>query len=89
MNLWLTVEAEERVRDPGSPSVHFGMDFSAAELLHVRAGYVAGQYDQTNGASVGVGFGLDRFDLHLAKSLTRSVVTGESQPIHVTLAATF
>ena len=89
MDLWLTVETEDRVRDPGSPSLYFGMDFSAAELLHVRAGYVAGQYDQTNGASVGVGFGLDRFDLHLAKSLTRSIVTGESQPIHVTLAATF
>ena len=89
MDLWLTIEAEDRVRDPGSPSMYLGLAFSAAELLHVRAGYVAGNYDQTNGASVGVGFGIDRFDLHLAKSLTRSIVTGESQPIHVTLGASF
>lgn len=89
MELWVTVEGEERARNPGSPSLYAGMDFSAADLFHLRAGYVAGKYDQTNGASVGVGFSVDRFDLNFAKSLTRSMVTGESQPIHVTLAATF
>ena len=70
MDLWLTVEGEERARNPGSPSLYVGMDFSAADLFYLRAGYVAGKYDQTNGASVGVGFSLDRFDLNLAKSLT-------------------
>ncbi len=89
MELWVTVEGEERTRNAGSPSLYVGMDFSAADLFYLRAGYVAGTYDQTNGASVGVGFGFDRFDLNLAKSLTRSIVTGESQPIHVTLALTF
>ena len=43
----------------------------------------------TDGASVGVGFRFDRFDLNLAKSLTRSMVTGESQPIHVTFGVQF
>ncbi len=89
MSLWVTVEGEERARNPGSPSLYAGLDFSAADLFHLRAGYVAGKYDQTNGASVGVGFSVDRFDLNFAKSLTRSMVTGESQPIHVTLAATY
>ena len=89
MDLWLTVEAEDRARNPGSPSVYVGLDYSAADLFFVRAGYVSGKYDQTNGASVGVGFSFDRFDLNLAKSLTRSIVTGESQPIHVTLGVTF
>lgn len=89
MDLWLTVEGEERARSPGSPSIYLGLDYSAADLLHVRAGYVGGKIDQTNGASVGVGFSLDRFDLNIAKSLTRSTVTGESQPIHVTLGVTF
>lgn len=89
MDLWVTVEGEERARNPGSPSLYVGMDFSAADLFHLRAGYVGGKYDQTNGASVGVGFSFDRFDLNFAKSLTRSMVTGESQPIHVTLAVTF
>lgn len=89
MDLWVTVEGEERTRNPGSPSLYVGTDFSAADLFYLRAGYVAGKYDQTNGASVGVGFSFDRFYLNLAKSLTRSMVTGESQPIHVTLAVAF
>ncbi len=89
MDLWVTVEGEDRPRDLGSPSLYVGADFSAADLFRLRAGYVAGKFDQTNGASVGVGFGFDRFELNLAKSLTRSVVTGESQPVHVTLAVAF
>ena len=89
MELWLTVEGEERARSPGSPSIYLGLDYAAADLLYVRAGYVGGTIDQTNGASVGVGFSLDRFELNLAKSLTRSMVTGETQPLHVTLAVSF
>ena len=89
MDLWVTVETEDRARDLGSPSLYMGLKFSAADLLSVRTGYVGGQLDQTDGAAVGVGFRLDRFDLNLAKSLTRSMVTGESQPIHVTLGVQF
>lgn len=89
MDLWATVEAEDRARDPGSPSVYIGLNFSAAELFFVRAGYVGGQLDQTDGATVGVGFRIGRFDLNLAQSLTRSMVSGESQPIHVALGVTF
>ena len=89
MDLWATVETEDRARDPGSPSVYVGLNFAAADLFFVRAGYVGGQLDQTDGATVGLGLRLDRFDLNLAKSLTRSMVTGESQPIHVALGVTF
>ena len=89
MDLWATVETEDRARDPGSPSVYVGLNFSAADLFFVRAGYVGGQLDQTDGATVGLGLRLDRFDLNLAKSLTRSMVTGETQPIHVALGVTF
>ncbi len=89
MDLWVTVEAEDRAREPGSPSLYLGLSYSAADLFFVRSGYVAGQLDQTDGASVGVGFRLDRFDLNLAKSLTRSLITGESQPIHVTFGVQF
>ncbi len=89
MELWLTAEAEEPWRNPGTPSLYFGMDYAAADLVSIRAGYVAGRYDQTNGASVGVGFGVERFRLNLAKSLTRSVVTGQTEPVHITLSATY
>ena len=89
MDLWATVETEDRARDPGSPSVYVGLNFSAAELIFVRAGYVGGKLDQTDGATAGLGFRIDRFELNLAKSLTRSQVTGEAQPIHVSLGVTF
>ena len=89
MDLWLAVETEERPRDPGSPSVHVGLNFSAAGVVHVRAGYVKGELDQTNGAAVGLGFRFDRFDLNLAKHLTRSLVTQRSRPVHVSLGVSF
>ncbi|NNM35364.1 MAG: hypothetical protein HKO53_19975 [Gemmatimonadetes bacterium] len=88
-NLWLTLETEDRARDLGSPSLYAGLNFSAADLFYVRAGYVGGELDQTDGAAVGVGFRFDRFDLNLAKSLTRSMITGESEPIHVTFGVVF
>lgn len=87
--LWFTVETEDRARDPGSPSLYAGLNLSAADLFHVRAGYVGGKLDQTNGASVGLGMRIDRFHLNLAKSLTRSVVTGAGQPLHVTFGVGF
>ena len=87
--LWLTLETEDRARDPGSPSLYTGLNLSAADLFYVRAGYVGGKLDQTNGASVGLGFRIDRFYLNLAKSLTRSAVTGASQPLHVTFGVAF
>ena len=88
-NLWMSLETEDRAKDLGSPSLYAGLNFAAADLFYVRAGYVGGELDQTDGAAVGVGFRFDRFDLNLAKSLTRSTVTGESEPIHVTFGVVF
>lgn len=89
MELWLSLEAEDRPRNPGSPSWYLGLDYSAGNLVHVRAGYVGGKLDQTDGATVGVGFRFDRFDLSLAKYLTRSLVIEEGQPLHVSLGVAF
>ncbi len=89
MELWVTIETEDRARDPGSPSLYLGMNLAAADMFFVRAGYVGGELDQVSGASVGVGFRVDRFDLNLAKSLSRSTVTGGAQPIHVTFGVEF
>ncbi len=89
MDLWATLEAEDRARDPGAPSMYAGLNFSAADLIFVRAGYVGGELDQTDGATVGLGLRVDRFDLNIAWSLTRSMVTGMSQPVHVALGVTF
>ena len=88
VRLWLTLESEDRARDLGSPSLYLGASLEAADLFYLRAGYVGGELDQTNGAAVGVGFRFDRFDLHVAKSLTRNI-TGESDPIHVSFGVVF
>ncbi len=88
LRLWISVEAEDRLRGLGSPSLYFGASLEAAELFYLRAGYVGGELDQTDGASVGVGFRFDRFDLNVAKSLTRNL-TGDSDPIHVTFGIIF
>lgn len=89
MDLWLALEAEDRAREPGSPSLYAGLAFSVAELVSVRAGYVGGELDQADGASAGIGFRFGRFDLNLAKSLARSSVTGETEPVHVTFGVAF
>lgn len=89
MDLWLSLEAEDSPREPGFPSWYLGLDYSAGDLVYVRAGYVGGKLDQTDGATVGVGFRFDRFDLSLAKYLTRSMVAREGQPLHVSLGVAF
>ena len=95
LSLWLAVEAEDRVRDLGSPSVHVGMNLLAADLVrvaigyvHLHPGYAEGELGRAAGATVGLGFRFDRFDLSLSKYLARSPLT-ESQPIHVSLGVSF
>ena len=103
-SLWLSVEAEDRVRALGSPSVHVGMNFLAADLVSIAIGYahlrgVRAEGDQgaqdpqnsnhASGATVGVGFSVDPFHLGLSKYLARSNVTWTSAPIHVSLGISF
>jgi len=96
MDLWLAVEAEDRPREPGSPSMHVGLRFSAADIVqvragyvHIRAGYAEEQLDDTDGATVGLGLRFDRFDLNVAKYLTRSTVTQDGEPVHFSLGVAF
>lgn len=91
LGLWITAEMEDRWRSPGSPSVYVGGEFTAGrdDAFYARAGYEAGESSQNQGAAMGVGFRYDDFDVSLAKSLSRSALTGESQPVHVTLGIVF
>ncbi len=88
LDFWVTVEMEDRWRNPGSPSMYIGGEFTAGatDAFYVRAGYEAGEGGLNQGAAVGVGVRYERFDLDLAKSLARSSLTGDSQPVHLTLA---
>ena len=88
---WLTVELQDRLRDPGSISVYLGSEITAGaqDALFLRAGYVIGDLDQEAGARVGLGLRYERFDLAIAKSLAVSTLTGETEPVHVTFSIVF
>lgn len=90
VDLWFTTELEDRWRSPGSPSLYLGGEFTAGleNVFFARAGYEAGEGRENRGAAVGVGIRYDSFDLSLAKSLATSI-TGESEPVHVTLGILF
>jgi hypothetical protein len=86
LTLDLTAEVEERWRDPGSPALYLGTEFSAAvepTVLQLRAGYVIGNGEQVDGAAVGVGIRFNRFDLGIAKSLATNLAQ-DTEPVHVT-----
>jgi hypothetical protein len=88
---WVTVEVQDRLRDPGSPALYLGSEITAGsgDALFLRAGYVMGDIGQENGARVGLGLSYQRFDLSIAKSLAVSTLTGETEPVHVTFAIRF
>lgn len=88
---WLAVEVEDRLRELGSLSVYLGTELVAGQVdaLSLRAGYVWSDLDQEDGGRVGLGLTYERFDLAIAKSLAVSTLTGETEPIHVTLAIAF
>jgi len=88
---WLTVEVQDRLREPGSTALYVGSEFTAgaAEALVLRAGYAFSDLEQEDGARVGLGLSFERFDLSIAKSLGVAPLTGETEPIHVTFAILF
>jgi len=92
---WLSVEVQDRLRDLGVPSLYLGAEFTAGtvDALSLRAGYVLSDVlgriegaDPEDGARVGLGVRYERLDLSIAKSLAVSGLTGETEPVHVTLA---
>ena len=88
---WLTIEIQDRILDPGRESVFLGAELTAGatDALFLRAGYGIAEFDQDDGASVGLGLRFQGIDLGIAKSLSVSSLTGESEPIHVTLSYVF
>ncbi len=90
LTLDVSAEIEDRLRDPGSPATYVGAEFGAGReaRLTLRAGYVFGAALQVDGAAVGLGVRYEALDLSIAKSLSTSL-TGESEPIQVTLGIGF
>jgi hypothetical protein len=97
LSAWLAVEVQDRLRDIGVPSLYLGTELTAGatdELaLQIRAGYVLSDLfgriqgsDPEDGARVGLGIQYDRVAMSIAKSLAVSTLSGETEPVHVTLA---
>ena len=91
----MAVEVQDRLRDMGVPSLYFGTEFTAGatDALSIRAGYVLSDLldriegsDPEDGARVGLGIQYDRVGMSIAKSLAVSTLTGETEPVHVTLS---
>lgn len=93
----LAVEVQDRLQDLGVPSLYLGSEVNAGTAdapfgLSVRAGYVLADLldriqgsDPEDGARVGLGVEYDRIEMSIAKSLGVSTLTGETEPVHVTL----
>ena len=91
VELWIGAEMEDRWRELGSPVLFLGGELVAGEgdLLFVRAGYGQQQSGQSAGASVGLGIRYEQFDLGVAKRLSGSSLTGESEPVHISFGVVF
>lgn len=89
--LWLNLEVEDRMRSLGEPSLYLGTELMAGteEKVFVRAGYVFGELDQTDGAAIGLGLRFERFDLGIARSLAAADIGQESEPFYFTLGLAF
>ena len=95
---WIGLEVQDRLREPGQPSLYLGTEFTAGseDALSLRAGYVFSDpldrfegTDPEDGARVGLGIRFERLDMSIAKSLAVSNVTGETEPVHVTFSIGF
>ena len=91
VELWVTAEVEDRLQSPGAPVLYLGSELSAGEedQIFLRAGYGQGQTGQAAGASVGLGLRYQQFEMGIAKSLSSTSLSNQSEPVHVTFGVLF
>jgi hypothetical protein len=84
---------EDRLRDPGHQAYYLGAELSAGneEQIALRAGYAFPSEAEgaQQGTRVGLGLRYERFDMSIAKAIAVSNITGEPEPVHVTLSIVF
>jgi hypothetical protein len=91
VELWITAELEDQWRNLGSPILYFGGELVAGEddLFFLRAGYGQQQSGDTAGTSVGLGVRYEQFQLAVAKRVSGTSLTGESEPVHISFGVAF
>lgn len=92
LDLWLSVEVDDRWREPGTPAKYLGSEFRAGggeQILYLRAGYTLDAQTQVDGAAVGLGLRYENFDLGIAKSLSGSTLGDGTEPAHISFGFVF
>jgi hypothetical protein len=87
IRLRFLTDIEDRLRDPGDPSVSLAAEVEAGsqDRIYLRGGYIFGNRSQVDGAGIGIGFRYERFEFDLARSLARGGPAIEGEPVHITL----
>jgi hypothetical protein len=86
--LRVTAGVQDRLRDPGSPTVSVGMELDVQQAIFLRAGYAPGEGLGT-GAAVGLELRYDRFDIAVARSFVTSLLETDSEPFQISFALNF
>jgi hypothetical protein len=86
--LRLTAGVQDRLREPGSPTVSVGMELDVQDAIFLRAGYAPGEGLGT-GAAVGLELRYDRFDIAVARSFVTSLLETDSEPFQISFGLNF
>jgi hypothetical protein len=86
----VTTELTDRLREPGNPILSAGVEVSFDRVVYLRAGYSqAGQGIATGGAGIGIGIRFQRYTVGVAKSFNRTDVQTEGEPFHISFGIVF
>lgn len=86
--LRVTAGVQDRLREPGSPTVSVGLELDVQKVIFLRAGYAPGEGLGT-GAAVGLELRYDRFDIAVARSFVTSLLETDSEPFQISFALNF
>ena len=89
--LRVLLEVEDRLRDPGTRSLHLASELTAGtgDQVFIRGGIIFANRNQTDGAALGFGLRYERFEFGIARSLARGGPLLQQEPVHLTLGVAF
>ena len=84
-------EIEDRLRDPGTRSIHIAGELTTGteDQVFIRGGAIFANRNQTDGAALGFGLRYERFEFGIARSLARGGPALQQEPVHLTLGVAF
>ena len=88
VSLRVAVDARDRLADPGSPTLAYGVELDLDEAVFLRAGYAPGEGLGT-GAAVGLELRYDRFNIGVSRSFVNSTLEADGEPFQVSLGLNF